>query len=65
MVNLSAAAFLAGSGRMSWSLVAVMAPASLLGGHVGGLFVGRIPSGRLRSLIVVFGVAVALIYLVR
>jgi len=65
VVNVFAAAFLAGSGTVSWSLVAVMAPASLLGGHVGGRLVGRIPPTRLRTGIVAFGVVVALIYLFR
>lgn len=64
-VNVSAAAFLAVSGIVAWSVVAVMAPASLLGGHVGGLLVGRVEPTRLRTLIVTFGVGVALIYLIR
>jgi len=64
-VNVFAAAFLALSGKVSWSLVAVMAPASLLGGHAGGLLIGVIPPRRLRPLIVAFGIVVAVIYLVR
>ena len=42
-----------------------MAPASLLGGAAGGRLVTVIPPTRLRPAIVVFGVIVAIIYLLR
>ena len=57
-VNLAAAAFLVFSGKVEWSLVAVMAPASLLGGHAGGLLVTVIPPPAATG-DVVFGVVVA------
>ena len=53
------------SGKVEWTLVAVMAPASLLGGAAGGRLVTVIPPSRLRPAIVTFGVIVAIIYLVR
>ena len=64
-VNLAAASFLVFSGKVEWSLVAVMAPASLLGGAAGGRLVTVMPPSRLRPAIVTFGVIVAIIYLVR
>ena len=65
VINCCAAAFLVFSGRIEWTLVLVMAPASLIGGHLGGRLVGVIPSKRLRPFVIVFGVIVALIYLFR
>ena len=44
---------------VSWELVAVCAPASLVGGFLGAKVAGRIPSTSLRVLIVVFGVTVS------
>jgi uncharacterized membrane protein YfcA len=64
-INLSAAAFLAFSGKVDWRLVAVMAPASLLGGAVGGRMTAHVDARRLRAVVVVIGVAVAVTYLVR
>jgi len=63
-VNVAAAAFLVFSGKIEWTLVAVMAPASLAGGQMGGTLVGLIPPKRLRPLIVAFALVVAVIYLV-
>ena len=65
VINGCAAAFLVFSGRIEWTLVLVMAPASLIGGHLGGRLVGIIPAQRLRPFVIVFGVIVALIYLFR
>ena len=42
-INLSAAAFLVFSGLVEWTLVAVMAPAALVGGALGGPPVDRAP----------------------
>lgn len=64
-VNLSAAAFLTFSGKVEWSLVAVMAPASLIGGHVGGRLVSVIKPGVLRVVVVIYGLVVAIVYLTR
>ena len=65
VINCCAAAFLVFSGRIEWTLVLVMAPASLIGGHLGGRLVGVIPGKRLRPFVIMFGVIVALIYLFR
>jgi uncharacterized protein len=46
-------------GPVDWLVVAVAAPASLLGGFLGARVATRIPAGPLRILIVVFGVAVS------
>lgn len=64
-VNIAAAAFLAASGTVEWTLVAVMAPASLLGGQAGGTLVRVLPAERLRPAIVVVSLVVAVIYLTR
>jgi hypothetical protein len=65
VINVFAASFLVFSGRIEWTLVAVMAPASLIGGHFGGRLAGVVPPKRLRVVVIVFGVVVALIYLIR
>mgnify|MGYP000863917275 FL=1 len=64
-VNVSAAAFLTFSGKVEWSLVAVMAPMSLIGGHVGGRLVSVIKPNVLRVVVVVYGLIVATVYLLR
>ena len=64
-VNVSAAAFLVFSGKVVWSLVAVMAPASLLGGNLGGRLVGRLSPDLLRRSVVVYGLVIALVYFLR
>lgn len=64
-VNLCAASFLVFSGRIEWTVVAVMAPAALLGGNLGGRLAGVIPSGRLRAGVVAYGLIVAVVYFVR
>ncbi len=64
-INVAAAAFLVFSGRVEWSLVAVMAPASLLGGALGGRLSTRIPARQFRWIVVAIGVAVSIVYFVR
>ena len=59
VTNVVAALFFVSSGKVVWSLAAVMAPASLLGGAVGGRLVGRIPPAVLRTIVIVSGIAVA------
>ena len=65
VVNVCAASFLVFSGKIEWTLVAEMAPASLIGGHFGGRLAGVLPPKRLRACVIVFGVVVAMIYLFR
>jgi uncharacterized membrane protein YfcA len=52
-------------GPVHWLVVAVAAPASLLGGFVGARVATRIPSTPLRVFIVVFGVAVSIYLFLR
>jgi uncharacterized membrane protein YfcA len=65
VINAAAAAFLATSDKVEWTLVAVMAPAALIGGHLGGRLASRLPAKPLRGFVIVIGSAVALVYLVR
>jgi uncharacterized protein len=52
-------------GPVHWLVVAVAAPASLLGGFLGARIATRIPATPLRVLIVVFGVAVSIYLFLR
>jgi uncharacterized membrane protein YfcA len=52
-------------GPVHWLVVAVAAPASLLGGFLGARLATRIPSRPLRVLIVAFGVAVSIYLFLR
>jgi uncharacterized membrane protein YfcA len=65
VINVVAAVFFSFSGHVDWRFVAVMAPASLVGGWLGGKFVGKVRPEPLRAVIVVYGVALALWYLLR
>jgi uncharacterized membrane protein YfcA len=52
-------------GSVHWDVVAVGAPASLLGGFLGARVATRIPATPLRILIVTFGVAVSIYLFLR
>jgi uncharacterized membrane protein YfcA len=52
-------------GHVHWDVVAVGAPASLLGGFLGARVATRIPATPLRILIVTFGVAVSIYLFLR
>ena len=65
LVNVSAALFLVFSGKVLWTMVAVMAPASLVGGHLGGTVASSLPPRKLRFAVIGFGVIVAVVYLLR
>ncbi len=65
VINLVAAAFFVTSGKVVWSFVLVMAPASLLGGVIGGRLVTRIKPSVLRAVVVTYGTVLAVYYLVR
>ena len=65
VINVCAATFLAFSGKVEWSLVAVMAPGALIGGQLGGRFAGSLPPEKLRVGVIVFAFAVAVVYLIR
>jgi uncharacterized membrane protein YfcA len=59
IINTVAAIFFAFSGKVEWQFVAVMAPASLIGGNAGGHLVRYIRPEALRMVVVIFGIAVA------
>jgi uncharacterized membrane protein YfcA len=63
--NLTAAAFFLFSGQVAWTLAAVMAIGAIVGGALGGRLASRIQPAHLRTLVVVVGVAVALVYFLR
>jgi uncharacterized protein len=60
-VNVCAAVFFLLRAPVQWSLVAVMAPASLLGGAAGGRLAGRLKPTHLRAVVLTIGVVVAVI----
>lgn len=47
-------------GPVSWAAVAVVAPATLIGGYAGARLVRRLPPVLLKTVIVVFGTAIGL-----
>lgn len=59
LVNSIALVAFALFGPVDWGAVAIVAPASLLGGYVGGRLARRLSPDVLRTTIVVFGVVVA------
>jgi uncharacterized membrane protein YfcA len=63
--NIAAALFFVFSGQVVWSMAAVMAVGALVGGAIGGRLAGRIKPATLRAVVVVIGVAVAILYLLR
>jgi uncharacterized membrane protein YfcA len=65
VINVVAAAFFSFSGEVIWTLAAVMAPASLLGGVLGGRLVSHIKPTVLRAVVVSYGTALAIWYLIR
>jgi uncharacterized membrane protein YfcA len=65
VINLVAATFFLFSGDVLWTMVLVMAPASLLGGMAGGRLVNHIKPGVLRAVVVSYGTLLAIYYLVR
>lgn len=52
-------------GPVDWLAVAVVAPASLIGGYTGARLARRLPARVLRAVIVMFGVAVSVALLLR
>lgn len=64
-VNIAAAAVFIFSGKVIWSVALVMAVGALIGGSLGGRLAGRVKPQSLRRVVVVIGVAVAIIYLIR
>jgi uncharacterized membrane protein YfcA len=64
VTNVVAALFFGFSGHVVWSLTVVMAPASLVGGAIGGRLVGRLNPQLMRAIVITIGLAVAIKYLV-
>lgn len=65
LINTSAAAFLCFSGKAVWTLIAVMAPAAMIGGTMGGRLARVVPPQRLRLGVIVLGLVVSAIYFIR
>ncbi|HEV8296419.1 MAG TPA: sulfite exporter TauE/SafE family protein [Acidimicrobiales bacterium] len=63
VTNVVAALFFVFSGKVVWSLALVMAPASLLGGSLGGRLASHLDARVLRGVVVTIGVIVAVKYL--
>jgi hypothetical protein len=62
VINATAALFFLTSHKVYWVVALVMAVTSLLGGSVGGRLAGSVRPERLRAIVVVIGVAVAVAY---
>ena len=65
VASAASVAFLVFSGKVEWTLVAVMAPASLIGGNIGGRLASKVPAKRLRIGVIGFGIAAAIFYLLK
>ena len=63
--NIVAAAFFLFSGKVEFSLVLVMAPASLIGGSLGGRLVQHLNPWVMRGIVIAIGVAVAVNFWLR
>jgi uncharacterized membrane protein YfcA len=63
--NLSAALLFIFSGKVNWSVAAVMMVGALLGGSLGGRLAGRVSPETLRWIVVGIGFVLGTIYLVR
>jgi uncharacterized membrane protein YfcA len=60
IINVLAAILFALMAPVHWAAVALMAPASLLGGFAGARLARRLPAGVLRGLVISLGVGVAI-----
>jgi hypothetical protein len=52
-------------GPVGWVAVAILAPATVVGGYAGARLARRLPAAVLRALIVTFGAAIGLVLLWR
>jgi uncharacterized protein len=64
-VNVTAALLFVFSGKVVWSVAAVMMLGALLGGSMGGRLAGRVKPATLRWIVVSIGFVVGMIYLVK
>lgn len=60
VTNVVAACFFVFSGKAVWSLALVMAPAALIGGNLGGRVARNLDAGKLRTVVAIVGVIVAI-----
>ncbi|GIG90225.1 sulfite exporter TauE/SafE family protein [Plantactinospora endophytica] len=65
VVGLTTIVAFAAFGPVNWTAVAVVAPATIVGGYAGARLVRRLPPEVLRTVIVVFGTAIGLLLLYR
>jgi uncharacterized membrane protein YfcA len=63
--NFTAALLFIFSGKVVWSVAAVMMVGALLGGMMGGRLAGRVKPATLRWIVVAIGFTVGMIYLIR
>jgi len=63
--NIAAALLFAFSGKINWSIAAVMMIAALLGGLLGGRLASRVKPNVLRWIVVTIGFIVGMVYLVK
>jgi hypothetical protein len=64
-VNLAAAIFFIFSGKVVWSATVAMAIGALVGGAIGGSVADRVRPSMLRWVVVVFGVAISIVYFIQ
>ena len=62
VIGVVASAFLAFSGHVAWTFVAVIVPTSVIGGLAGGRVAHLVSPGLLRAVVVLLGLAVAIRY---
>lgn len=65
IVGLTTVCVFAFFGPVNWAAVAVLVPATVVGGYAGARLVRRLPSAVLKAVIVVFGTAIGLLLLYR
>ena len=63
--NAAAAVLFASAGGVVWSAAAVMAVGALVGGSLGGRFASRVPASKLRTVVVVLGAVIAVVYFLK
>lgn len=63
--NLAAALFFVFSGQVVWQAALVMMVGALLGGSLGGRLAGKIKPNTLRTLVVVIGVLISILYFLK
>jgi len=64
-INIAAAVFFLFSDQVVWIAAAVMAVGALIGGAIGGKLAGKLPPAVLRWVVVVGGIAIAIVYWVK